>query len=262
MPTDLSRRPLTFLVAVTLLSLPLYLAGAFGEIRVGALRLPLSALMFVVPGTVAVVLTWRGGGRTAAWRLVRRVRDSPPAQARWYVTSVGLFVVVAALAYAFARAVGAAGSGLPVSPVAIPVLAVAFAIASIGEELGWTAYATDPLQDRIGTPAAGLILGFYWALWHLLPLTQVGHGVMWVAGWFAGTVATRVIIVWLHNRGGGVGVAVLAHTTVNVTAACTPDYDAAVIPLVAALPLAAIAAAVSSARRRDPAVAVAVSGVE
>ena len=244
-PVDPPRRPLTFLVVVALLSLPFYIAGVFGALHAGALRLPLSAAMFVVPALAGVGLTVRDRGWAAGWRMVRDVWDVPPARTRWYATAVGLFVAVAVAAYCIARAAGVAGTGLPVAPPTIPVLIVVFASAAAAEELGWTGYATDPLRARIGDTGAGLVLGGYWALWHLLPLTQAGHGPVWIGGWFAGTVAARVIIVWLHVRAGGVGVAVLAHTTINLTAACTPGYDSTVVPVTGAVLLVTVAAVVS-----------------
>ena len=48
----------------------------------------------------------------------------------------------------------------------IPVLFVAFFIAAAGEELGYTGYAIDPMQDRWGALKAGIILGLIWAVWH------------------------------------------------------------------------------------------------
>lgn len=78
-----------------------------------------------------------------------------------------------------------------------------------------------------------------------MPLIQVGHGFAWIAGWFAGTVAARVLIVWLHNNTGrGVFAAILFHAMLNVTAVLTPDYDLPIVQILAASLLLALAATV------------------
>ncbi|WP_196814439.1 CPBP family intramembrane glutamic endopeptidase [Nocardia sp. BMG111209] len=120
-----------------------------------------------------------------------------------------------------------------------------FMVAATCEELGWTIYATDELQARFGLIRTGLGLGVFWAAWHLVPLWQAGHPMRWIGGWFLGTVAVRVLIVWLHDRSGGsAGVAILLHTMVNVTAAYTPGLDSTAFAIVSgAVTAAAVLAA-------------------
>ena len=52
------------------------------------------------------------------------------------------------------------------------ILFVVFFIAAVGEELGWSGYAIDPLQDRFGALGGALLLGAVWALWHVIPLLE------------------------------------------------------------------------------------------
>jgi membrane protease YdiL (CAAX protease family) len=44
-----------------------------------------------------------------------------------------------------------------------PVLFASFFLGAILEEIGWTGYATGPLQERYGVFRAGLIIGAVWA---------------------------------------------------------------------------------------------------
>ncbi|MEU1430853.1 CPBP family intramembrane glutamic endopeptidase [Nocardia sp. NPDC005746] len=221
------RRPQLFLTLVALSSIPFFVLGAVtGEIQLGTMRLPASAAMFMIPVAVAVALTWRYSGAAAVPGLLRRAVDRPAAALRWYVLAVLLPVALAVVSAAAVCWTGQAGWRLPLSPAAAPGLVLVFLIAATCEELGWTGYAIEPLQQRFGMLPAALGLGVYWALWHLIPLVEAGHPVGWIAGWFLGAVAIRVLIVWLHDRTGhGVSAAILMHVSFNVTAAYTPGLD-------------------------------------
>lgn len=246
LPTD--GRPFTFLGLVTVLSLPLFVLGAVAEgIEVGSLVLPSSALMFVLPVLAAAILTYRDNGKAGVIRLLRRAFDySVAPRKRWYLVALLAAIVPNAAAYGLARAFGSAESQLPMSLAALPIVVIVMLIAAACEELGWTAYATDPLQERFGTPATGMILGIFWAAWHLLPLVQAGHDSVWIAGWFIGTVAARMVIVWLHNNTGhGVLAAIFMHAAINVCAALTPGYDQNIIPVLTGVIMALLALAVT-----------------
>ena len=66
--------PLTFLLVVTVLSVPFFVLGAVTDgIRIGSLELPASAVMFTLPVIVAAILVARADGRAAVARLLRRV---------------------------------------------------------------------------------------------------------------------------------------------------------------------------------------------
>lgn len=222
-------RPLLFLALVAGLSVPFIALGGLRDgIGIGAMRLPASAVMVVLPGLVAAGLMWRDGGTTAVTALVRRVVDSPPARLRWYAITAGLFPLSSLLAALITSWATDAPSGLPLSLVAAPVLVAVFTLAAVCEELGWTAYATDPMIERFGVVGAGVALGMFWAVWHLIPLAQAGHSLGWMVGWFVNTVAARVVIVAVYNRSGGaVGTAVVAHAMINLSNAYSPALDSA-----------------------------------
>jgi hypothetical protein len=57
-----------------------------------------------------------------------------------------------------------------------------------------------------------------WAIWHIVPLVQVHRSPVWIAWWCLGTVAARVLIVWLYNNTGKcVFAAAVFHTMMNVS---------------------------------------------
>jgi uncharacterized protein len=82
----------------------------------------------------------------------------------------------------------------------VPVFFMVFFIGAIGEEIGWTGYATDPLQERWNALRAGIILGTVWAVWHITPFLQAHYTPIWVAGQCETSVLLRVLIVWIYNR--------------------------------------------------------------
>lgn len=88
-------------------------------------------------------------------------------------------------------------------------------------------YAAGPLLDRRGVLGTGLIIGVVWGAWHVVPLLQAGRSPAWIAWWFLGTVAARVIIVWLYaGTGGSVPAAVVVHAMLNVMPSLLPGYTA------------------------------------
>ncbi len=236
-------RLVRFFVLVTALSVPFYILGAVSStVRVGALHLPASAAMFVLPGLAAVILVFREGGSAAVRALLARVVDRPAGQARWYAVAALLPVAVGLLAWALLWLGGRADPVLPAPLALLPLLLTAMVVAAACEELGWAAHAGDPIRRRFGTLGTGLLLGLFWAVWHLVPLLQAGHGAAWIGGWFLGTVASRMIIVGLCAATGGVSAAIFMHAMINITAAYLPGYDMPFAPLVTAL-LTAVAAA-------------------
>ena len=240
-------RPLTFLVLLAILSVPFYILGAVTDsMQAGSITLPTSALMFTLPVIVAVILVYRDGGVAGVVRLLRRAVDWSTAPRKyWYLIAVLIAPVITVISYGLARAAGLVGGHVPLALIAIPPLVIGSLIGAEFEELGWTGYATEPLQQRWGMVGTGVALGVYWALWHTTPLVQAGHGAWWIAGWFVGTVAARVVIVWLHNNTGhGVLAAVLLHAGLNVSNALTPDLDHAANSITAGVLMAVLAVGV------------------
>src|ERR671917_2691078 len=44
-------------------------------------------------------------------------------------------------------------------------------------------YAADPMQERRSALTTGIILGLVWAIWHFVPLIQMGRTLTWIAWW-------------------------------------------------------------------------------
>jgi membrane protease YdiL (CAAX protease family) len=216
-PSPRRRSPLRFILLVFALSVPFWAAGAVtgGQLTE---NLPLGALMAVCPVTAAAILVYREEGPAGVTKLLRRSFDYKRIKAKaWYVPILLLTPGVYALTYAL---MGLAGSSVP-NPQ-FPVLTalamiLSFYVLGLGEELGWSGYAIDPLQSRWGAFRAAVLLGFVWAVWHYVPLPQAGRSAGWIAWWSLSTVALRVLITWIYNNNGkSVSSAATVHAMTNV----------------------------------------------
>ncbi len=84
--------------------------------------------------------------------------------------------------------------------------------------MGWSGYATDPLQNRWNALQTGVLLGLVGMLWHLLPLLLMHRSPTWVAWWSLYIVSARILIVWLYNNTGqSVFAVALFHATLNLS---------------------------------------------
>jgi uncharacterized protein len=236
-PTNASqgKLPLDFFGLVLVLMIPFWLFG--GNKLPIPMDLPVSALGFVTPLLVAVILSYRRGGSDGVKTLFRKVWEYPRNKSKvWYLPILLFNPVIMVLSYAVMRL-----AGLPLPDPQIPwfmtpVFFLLFFMAAIGEELGWMGYAFDPMQDRWGALKASLILGLAWGLFHLIPDIQNGHAANWILWQRLGTVATRVLIVWLYNNTGkSVLAAILFHAMSNVSWVLFPNYGSHYDPFITSM---------------------------
>ncbi len=237
-----SRRtsPLPFFLLVFALSLPFWLAGTLTSFQLLP-ALPVSALMFVCPATAAAIFAFREHQSGGVKELLARAFDFRRVKATiWYVPGILLMPGIMILSWEVIRLAGVLLPAPAFSVGTTLALFVAFFIGAVGEELGWSGYAIDPLQERFGALWGALLLGVVWAVWHYVPLLEAHRSLGFIAWWSLGTVAARVIIVWLYNNTGrSVFVAALFHTMVNLTWQVFPIngsyYDPRVTGLITAI---------------------------
>ncbi len=216
--TPRRRSPLAYFGLVFALTIPLWAADALigWQVLPG---IPLSGFAFLCPAAAAGILVRREKGAVGMAELLKRSFDFRRIGAKaWLVPVILLEPGVMALSYAVMRLTGVPIPLLQISLWTVPTLFVAFFAGALGEELGWSGYVADPLQDRYGALRASLLIGVVWAIWHFIGLLDVHRSLAYIAWWSLGTVALRVIIVWLYNNtGGSVFVAAVYHATVNLT---------------------------------------------
>lgn len=220
-----SAKPWRFVGLTFVLSLPFWAIGVLAPDAAERLpvNLPVSALMFVVPLIAALVLAYRDERIGGVRRLLGRAFDHGGITPVWYLPILLLMPGVSLAAYAVVRAMGLPVPEPQVPLLALPIVAAVFVVTAACEELGWMGYAADPLLARWSALATGLALGAVWAVWHAIPYAQAGNGPSWIIWQSLGTVAFRVIIVWLYTNTRRVFAATLFHMTTNVTWVLFPE---------------------------------------
>jgi membrane protease YdiL (CAAX protease family) len=162
-----SKSSLVFFLLIVALSVPLWVLGLFVEVRGLPKNMQVTepALAFT-PLTAASIPVYKEDKLAGVKALLKRLFDFERTKHKiWYVPTILLMPLVYLLSYVGVRLLG---MSLPVQPeipfMAIPPLLVLCFIGAAGEELGYSGYATDPMQERFSALKAGLIIGSFWAL--------------------------------------------------------------------------------------------------
>jgi len=236
------RSPFVYFALTFALSIPFWIAGALTDFQLLP-GIPLSALGLLCMVGAASILVYRENGLAGVAGLLKRSFDFKRVSAKvWYIPTLLLMPGIMVLSFTAARLMGEQIPAPQFSFAAPFILFVLLFIAALGEELGWSGYAIDPLQDRFGALGAALLLGAVWAAWHFIPLLSVQRSLTWIAWWSLGTVGLRVIITWLYNNTGkSVFIAAIFHAMFNLTWQLYPINGSYYDPRVTSLIVAAVA---------------------
>lgn len=210
--------PWQYFLLVYALSAPFWLLSLLLKNSPLPDNLPLTDIgAALTPTIAAVLLRYREGGIAAVRSLFGRVFDYGRIKHfAYFWTAILIFPLLYLLTYAAIRQTGQTIPALSVSFAPFAGAFVMFFIAAVAEELGYAAYATESLQRRFTPLITALIIGVPWALWHLPSMIAVGQSAELIAWGLAGTVAVRIIYVWLYNgSGGSVFVLIACHTVAN-----------------------------------------------
>jgi membrane protease YdiL (CAAX protease family) len=188
------------------------------------------ALLFL-PGTFApaIVALWMADRSSPSGQrgqlLARLFQYQVPA--RWYVFAASYMVVVKLSSAAVVRFTEGTWPAFGSTPLFLLLLATAFSTpVQAGEEIGWRGYALPRLGELIGFPAASLVLGVFWAIWHL-PLFMIANTDSTgqpIAVFILAVTAVSVAMTWLylHTNGSLVPV-MLMHAAINNTTGIVPS---------------------------------------
>jgi len=220
---------LTFLVSVLLWPVGVFVHRLLqkGTTPYVVVDLAWHVALACMPMAAALILARREAGREGVGKLLGRPFDRGRITRKiWYLPVLLLFPLLMIIEYGLLSLSGASLPGLlRPSILLVPVLFAVFFAAGIGEELGWTGYALDPLQARYGALGAAVVLGAASAAFHLVPLIIDGHPPAWIAWHLAHMVPYRIVLVWIYNVTGRSMFAVVAfHATSNIGETVWPFF--------------------------------------
>jgi membrane protease YdiL (CAAX protease family) len=103
----------------------------------------------------------------------------------------------------------------------LPALFTSFLVNPIGEETGWTGFATPHLQKRFSPWLSAVILGVVWAVWHLpgffVPSQMGAFNPVNFIFFMLSSIFIRLVWTWVINHAQGSGIAgILLHASSNV----------------------------------------------
>jgi len=218
--TLIIKLPLKFFLLVAILSIPFWILGAFFDLtKYIPIQLPISALMFFCPMLAAIILTNKNGKKGDLKILLSRIWDFNKIKNKaWLLVAILLIPVLMYLTYIGMILLHFNLPKPEIKLSTIIILVFLFFIGSIGEEVGWTGFITDPLQKPFGALNAALVLGTVWAVWHIIPYIQTHRNASWILWQCIGTVALRIVMVWLYNNTNkSLFVVIVFHTTINIS---------------------------------------------
>jgi uncharacterized protein len=224
-----TRQLVSYAALVLLLSSVFYVVGPLlGSLSgITGSNLPAAALMFVCPTIAAVLLARHYGAIDALVRTLRLPRAS------WYFWVAVTLVLPAAVIWSSVLS-GEVGFAMP-SLASGALLAGIYLVSALGEEIGWTGYALPRLMSRYGEFSSALMLGTFWAAWHIIPFWEAGNSAWWIVGQCLFSIVLRVALVRLTVIGSmSIWPAVIAHASYNLAWTLSPNSGAHYNPWIVA----------------------------
>lgn len=216
-----NKSPLKFFLIVFGLSIPFWIIDFMIDAKRTSL-LNFSIIDIVtafIPIIAGCILIYKEEGKSGVYKLLKRIFDFARITKKiWYVPIILLPFLMYLVIYLAIRVLELPlPSEFHISFLSIPVLFCLFFLGGVAEETGYMGYAVEPMQERFGALAAGILIGIPWAVWHFPSIIQQGHDLTFIAWATLGTVAVRVLIVWLYNNTGkSLFACILFHTMLNV----------------------------------------------
>lgn len=231
-----------FFVVTFAFTIPFWVLGSLIGLQLLP-GVPIDGLAFICPGVAALILAKKENGWLEAMALLKRAFDFNRIKAKiWYAPILLIMPFVMALSYLLLRLTGVQVPAPDITITPTVTLSILFFIGAAGEEVGWSGYATEPLQRRLGALKASIVLGAVWAIYHYPGLLHAHRSVEWIAWWTLYALSLRVIMVWLfNNTGKSVFAMVFFHMMINLTWQLFPVNGSYFDPQITGLILALMA---------------------
>jgi len=164
------------------------------------------------PSLMGILLTYRNKEKEDVKDFWRRSIDPKLIKVKWYILILLIVIIPILIGIGFDILFGGIGAtyegfiNFQNNFLAILPYLLFLIIAVLAEEFGWRGYAQDTLQRRFSIIISGLIVGFFWSLWHL-PLffiegtyqnsLGIGSFSFWL--FFISIIPESVIYAWIFN---------------------------------------------------------------
>jgi membrane protease YdiL (CAAX protease family) len=184
------------------LSIPLWVIGAVFRVEIFP-GFYLFQLPLAMPAVAAIILLYKESGKDGLAALFKRTYDVRKIKPKiWYLPILLIYPSYGFLNYWILRL---SGTSIPAPQFSLVIFlgySTMFFFA-MGEELGMTGYALDPMQQRYSALQSGLLLGLVWAGYHIPAFIISGYYTYeWIFWHALYTIAGRVLFVWIYNNSG------------------------------------------------------------
>ena len=232
-----------------MLSIPFWILPAVTRdlTQILPIKLPISALMTFCPLLAATILVYKEQKIQGIKELLnlsfdlQKIKDK-----KWYTPVVFLMPTIAALSYLYLKMTGEILPEPTIPFLLVIIFFFVYFIGAIGEEVGWSGYVTEPLQNQYGAFKASIIIGLIWGIWHIIPYSQAHQTPIWIFWQCLGTVFLRTIMVWIfNNTNKSVFAMILFHTMINMSPYLFPSNGSHYDPFVFAILIAITAIAIT-----------------
>lgn len=158
------------------------------------------------PAAAALIATRRslspGGMDEASWVSLKGPL-SRPVPSQWWAVAVVLSVGSMLAAAVLSSGIHQARVISNASVLSVTLFSVMSIAANPLEEVGWRGFAQRRLQRTLSPLAAAVMVGVFWAVWHV-PLFLLVNNPMSMAQvpfwpWAAGVVPQAILLAWLYN---------------------------------------------------------------
>jgi len=221
--------PLFFLICYLLMCLcaVLYNLSGWHQFSINNFGFGPAVLWFIMifsPTISALLLTYIFRGKEATTNLLKNYLKFK-VRWIWYLAAAALLLVPLLISLVLYFFEIGGGSGLDPSLTLASFMAwliFNFFSGPLAEEAGWRGYALPRLQSKYNSLIASLILGFFWALWHVPLVFVIGasQAELGFFGWMIYTIlifTVTIILTWLYNNTkGSFVIVILAHYFFNV----------------------------------------------
>jgi membrane protease YdiL (CAAX protease family) len=208
-----------------------------------------------VPLLAALLITAKRKGWKGVKSLLGKAFDLKRITKKvWLIPALLLLPLIFILTLGFLYVMGQPIPAAMFPVKALPFVFVIFFVMALGEEVGWMGFAYQPMQTRWSSFNATLILGLFWAIWHIPFYVSMMLSPIFIIAQCFGLLGIRFLLVWIFdNAGKSVFAAILFHAVYNVSNGVIPNYNVhpPIGVIITTIPILLIAIIISLSKKAE-----------